>query len=147
MTIRVLFLCTGNSSRSQMAESLLRVEGGGRFDVRSAGSAPADRLHPMTIAVMGELGISLAEARPKPLDEFLGQSWDYVITVCDRARDACPTFPGDTERIHWSFDDPALAQGSDEERLRVFRRARDEIRQRIRLFLSANQTAGRVRAS
>lgn len=136
MAIRVLFLCTGNSARSQMAEGLLRAWGDKRFEVFSAGSEPGDRVQPLAITVMDEAGISLAGAEPKHLAQFLGDRWDYVITVCDRARDTCPTFPSDAERIHWSFDDPAAATRSDEERRRVFRRVRDEIGQRIRLFLN-----------
>ena len=136
MAIRVLFLCTGNSARSQMAEGLLRTWGGDHFAVFSAGSEPADRVHPMAIAVMDEMGMSLAGAKPKHLSQFLGDPWDYVITMCDRARDACPVFPGDVERIHWGFDDPAEAASSDEGRQLVFRRVRDEIAQRIRLFLN-----------
>ncbi len=141
MSTRVLFLCTGNSARSQMAEAILRREAGDRFEVHSAGSAPADFVHPMAVAVLAELGIILDGAHPKHLNLFLGQPWDWVITVCDRARDACPTFPGNAARIHWSFDDPAAAQGTDEERMCVFRRVRDEIRQRIRLFVQATAAA------
>ena len=140
MAIRVLFLCTGNSARSQMAEGLLRDLGGDRFDVRSAGSQPSDRVHPMTGVVMDEVGISIAGAKPKHMSEFLNDRWDYVITVCDRARDACPTFPGDTERIHWSFDDPAAAEGTERERLSVFRRVRNEILVRVRLFSNLDAT-------
>lgn len=142
MSVRVLFLCTGNSARSQMAEGFARHLSDGAIEAHSAGSNPATRVHPMTIEVMAEAGIPIANAAPKHLQQFLDQPWDFVITVCDNARDACPTFPGDTERIHWGFDDPAAAEGTDEERRTVFRRVRDEIRQRIRLFLPVAQRAG-----
>lgn len=146
MATRVLFLCTGNSARSQMAEGMLRAWGGERFDVHSAGSEPADQVHALAIAVMQEMSISIDGAEPKHLSRFLADRWDYVITVCDRARDACPIWPGDTERIHWSFDDPAVAEGTEDERRRVFRRVRDEIGQRIRHFLNiAAPRAGAVK--
>lgn len=136
--IRVLFLCTGNSARSQMAEALLRHYGRGRFAPSSAGTAPADRVHPLAEAAMREIGLSLDGHYPKHLDALcaLDIPWDYVITTCDRANDSCPTFPDDTERIHWGFQDPAAVEGSEEERLRAFRRVRDEIRRRVQLFLS-----------
>ena len=137
MAIRVLFLCTGNSARSQMAEALLRHTGGDAFAPYSAGSNPAQRVHPMTLVVMEELGIALGDAQPKHLSQFLDNQWDYVITVCDHARDVCPTFPGGTEQMHWGFDDPAAAEGTEEERLTVFRRVRGEIYDRIRLFVAA----------
>ncbi|MCX6023925.1 MAG: arsenate reductase ArsC [Chloroflexi bacterium] len=139
MAIRVLFLCTGNSARSQMAEGLLRARGGERFAVFSAGSEPAAAVHPMAIAAMDEVGVSIGDGVPKHLSNFLEDPWDYVITVCDRARDACPVFPGDAARIHWGFDDPAAAVGTDEQRMRAFRRVRDEIGQRLRLFLPVAQ--------
>lgn len=134
--IRVLFLCTGNSARSQMAEAFLRHYGKGRFEVYSAGTAPADRVHPLAVEVMREAGLSLDGHEPKGLDTVceLAIDWDYVITTCDRANDACPTFPDDTERIHWGFQDPARAEGTPEERRRVFRRVRDEIKRRVQLF-------------
>ena len=131
----VLILCTGNSARSQMAEGLLRAQGGERFEAYSAGSEPAEAVNPLAIAVMDEAGISLHDGVPKHLSNFMEDPWDYVITVCDRARDACPVFPGDAERIHWGFDDPAAAVGTEEQRMRVFRRVRDEIGQRLRLFI------------
>jgi arsenate reductase (thioredoxin) len=131
---RVLILCTGNSARSQMAEGLLRQVGGDRFEVFSAGTEPS-RVNPLAIEAMNELGIDISNQRSKSVDEFYGQEFDYVITVCDRANRNCPVFPGRTERIHWSFDDPAEAVGERNERLTVFRRVRDEIEGRLRDFV------------
>jgi arsenate reductase len=131
---RVLFLCTGNSCRSQMAEGLLSHLAGDRFDAASAGTRPAG-LNPRAVEVMLEIGIDILGQRSKPVDEFLAQLFDYVITVCDTARDACPVFPGAASRLHWSFEDPAAAQGSTEERLAVFRRVRDQIAARMRHFI------------
>jgi arsenate reductase len=135
---RVLILCTGNSARSQMAEGLLRYEGGDRFEVASAGVAPT-RVRPEAIVVMKEIGIDISRHNSKLVAEFTNQKFDYVITVCDNANEQCPVFPGETKRIHWSFDDPATAKGGDEERLAVFRRVRDEIRHRLRLFAVATE--------
>src|SRR6185312_5197797 len=123
---RVLILCTGNSARSQMAEGLLRHLAGDRFEVASAGVAPT-RIRPEAIRVMSEIGVDISSRRAKSVDEFAGQKFDYVITVCDNANEHCPVFPGDVQRIHWSFDDPAAANGDEESRLSVFRRVRDEI--------------------
>lgn len=134
--VRVLFLCTGNSARSQMAEAFLRAIGKAHFSVASAGTEPKT-LHPLAVRVMQEAGVDIAGQRSKDLSEFLGQEFDYIITVCDRARDNCPTFPGDNERIHWSFDDPAAATGSEEEQLKVFRRVRNEIRTRVSIWQPA----------
>ena len=128
--IRVLFLCTHNSARSQMAEALLRHIGHDRFETYSAGTK-ATRVHPMAIRAMDESGIDISDARSKTLDEYIDRDFDYVITVCDRANESCPIFPGDPERIHWSFRDPSAVEGSEEERLRVFRKTRDEIRSRL----------------
>lgn len=136
--IRVLFLCTGNSARSQMAEALLRSFGGADFEPCSAGTEPQG-LHPLAIHVMLESGIDITQQRSKHLSEFLDHPFDYVITVCDRARDNCPTFPGDTQRIHWSFDDPAAATGSPEECLRVFQRVRNEISDRLRIWITVQR--------
>ena len=133
MKTRVIFLCTHNSARSQMAEGLLRKTSGDRFDVFSAGTEKT-RVHPLAIDVMREIWIDINEQSSKTLAAFQSEHFDYVITVCDRANESCPTFPGDTERIHWSFDDPAAATGSDEARLRAFRIVRDAIQQRLRLF-------------
>ena len=133
--IRVLFLCTGNSARSQMAEALLRSFGGADFEVHSAGDNPQG-VHPLTVQVMRESGIDITHQRSKPLDQFRSQSFDYIITVCDRVRDRCPTFPGDNRRIHWGFADPAAVTGSDAERTAAFRRARNEIAERLRLWVT-----------
>jgi len=136
---RVLILCTGNSARSQMAEGLLRHLAGDRFDVASAGVAPT-QVRPEAIAVMRELGIDISHHRSKSVDEFLGQDFDYVITVCDNANEQCPIFPSNTKRIHWSFEDPAAAAGDEQARLAVFRRVRDEIFDRLRLFANVANT-------
>jgi arsenate reductase len=125
---RVLILCTGNSARSQMAEGLLRHDAGDRFQVFSAGTKPS-QIRPEAIAVMRELGIDISGQRSKSVDEFTGQSFDYVLTVCDNARESCPIFPGRSAMIHRNFEDPAALAGSEEERLGLFRRVRDEMRQ------------------
>lgn len=134
---KVLILCTGNSARSQMAEGLLRHDGGNHFEVFSAGVEPSF-VRPEAIEAMREIGIDISGHRSKSVDEFLGQKFDYVITVCDNANERCPIFPGNTQRIHWSFDDPAAAQGSEAERLTVFRRVRDEIHEKLREFISTS---------
>jgi len=131
---RVLILCTGNSARSQMAEGLLRHDGGGRFAVFSAGVSPS-RVRPEAIEAMREAGIDITTQHSKSVDEYAGQAFDYVITVCNNAREQCPVYPAQTERIHWSFDDPAAADGDAAVRLAVFRRVRDEIRARLREFI------------
>jgi arsenate reductase len=130
---RVLILCTGNSARSQMAEGLLRQIAGDRFDVESAGTI-ASFVRPQAIAAMTEIGIDISGHRSKSLDEFLDQNFDYIITVCNNANQSCPVFPGNTQRIHWSFDDPAAFEGTDEEKLVEFRRVRDQIRERLATF-------------
>ena len=127
---RVLFLCTHNSARSQMAEGLLRHLAGDRFEVYSAGTE-ATSVRPEAIAAMAELGVDISGQESKTLDRYLSESFDCVITVCDDANEACPVFPGAKTRLHWSFRDPSRATGSDEERLVVFRVVRDEIRGRI----------------
>lgn len=132
---KVLVLCTGNSARSQMAEGLLRHDAGDRFEVVSGGVAPT-HVRPEAIEVMREIGIDISGHRSKSVDEFTGQEFDYVITVCDNANEQCPIFPGNTQRIHWSFQDPASARGDNEARLAVFRRIRDEIRARLRTLSS-----------
>lgn len=134
---RVLFLCTHNSARSQMAEGFLRALAGDRFEAASAGTE-ATRVHPLAIRAMEEVGINLAGHASKTLDRFLGQPWDYVITVCDSARARCPAFPARTARLHWSLDDPAGASGTDAERLEAFRRVREEIRARLEAWLAAH---------
>ncbi len=133
--IRVLILCTGNSARSQMAEGILRHEGGDRFEVHSAGVKPS-AVRPEAIAVMSEIGLDISGQRSKSVDEFIGQDFDYVITVCDNANDTCPTFSGKTERIHQSFEDPPAPGAADEATtLAVFRRVRDEIRAWLKEFV------------
>ncbi|MGA7415475.1 MAG: arsenate reductase ArsC [Bryobacteraceae bacterium] len=129
---RVLILCTGNSARSQMAEGLLRCDAGDRFEVFSAGTKPG-HVRPEAIAAMRELGIDISDHRSKSVDEFSGQQFDYVLTVCDNAKENCPVFFGKTIMIHHSFEDPAALQGY-EERLALFRRVRDEIRQYLNHF-------------
>lgn len=128
---RVLVLCTHNSARSQMAEGLLRALASDRFDVASAGTE-ATRVHPLAIRAMDELGIDLRGHSSKIVDRLLAEPWDYVITVCDGANERCPVFPGRTTRLHWSFEDPSAATGSEDERLAVFRRVRDAIAARLR---------------
>ena len=128
---RVLILCTANSARSQMAEGLLRHDAGDRFDVASAGTY-GTKVRPEAIAVMQEIGIDISGQRSKAVDEFAGQSFDLVLTVCDSARETCPIFPGHGARAHRAFGDPAAVQGSDEERLEAFRRVRDEMRVYLR---------------
>jgi arsenate reductase len=121
-----------------MAEALLRSLGGGDFEVHSAGTEPKG-LHPLTVEVMRESGIDVSGQESKSLERFLGQAFDYIITVCDRARDNCPTFPGDNVRIHWGFEDPAAATGGQAERLAVFRRVRNEISERLRMWVAVQR--------
>ncbi len=130
---RVLILCTGNSARSQMAEGLLRHDAGERFDVFSAGTSPS-HVRSEAIAAMGELGIDISGHRSKSVDEFAGRHFDYVLTVCDNAKESCPIFPGKAVAIHHSFEDPATLRGSEEERLALFRRVRDDMRKYLRGF-------------
>lgn len=127
---RVLFLCTHNSARSQMAEGLLRHLGGIGFDVFSAGTE-ATRVRPLAIRAMAELGLDISGHASKSLDRYLGEPFDAVITVCDDANETCPVFPGAGRRLHWSFDDPSKATGTEDEQLATYRRVRDEIRARI----------------
>jgi arsenate reductase len=127
---RVLFLCTHNSARSQMAEGMLRGLAADRFEAHSAGTE-ATHVRPLAVRAMDEIGIDLSGQESKTLDRYLGEPFDYVITVCDDANEACPFFPGAKNRLHWSLEDPAQATGSEEERLGIFRRVRDEIRERI----------------
>lgn len=130
----VLFLCTGNSARSIMAEALLRRHGGDRFEVHSAGTEPRG-VNPLTLRVLGEAGIDASWAHSKSVNEFLGQHFDYVITVCDQARQVCPVFPGVHESLHWGYEDPAEATGTEEERLRVFRRVFVAMGERVQQFV------------
>ncbi|MBI3311948.1 MAG: arsenate reductase ArsC [Candidatus Omnitrophica bacterium] len=131
---RVLILCTGNSIRSQMAEGILRHLGGRALEVHSAGTHPSS-VNPSAIKVMAEIGIDISKHRSKSVNEFVGQSFDCVITVCDSAREYCPVFPGQPEQIHWSLPDPAAVQGGDMERLQAFRGIRDDLLNRLRLLV------------
>jgi len=131
--IRVLFVCTGNSARSIMAEALLRRHGGDRFEVHSAGTDPRG-VNPLTLRVLADAGIDASWARSKSVNEFLGQRFDYVITVCDQARQVCPVFPGVHESLHWGYEDPAEATGTEEERLRVFKRVFIAMGERVQQF-------------
>jgi arsenate reductase len=133
---RVLFLCTHNSARSQMAEGFLHALGGDRFAVESAGTEVTE-VNPFAIQAMAEVGIDISTHQSKTLDRFVGQPFDLVITVCDDAAEACPVFPKARERRHWSFPDPSKARGTDEERFAVFMRVRDAIRERIERELLA----------
>lgn len=131
---RVLILCTGNSARSQMAEGLFRHEAGDRYQVFSAGTKPT-QVRPEAVAVMAEIGIDISAHRSKSVDDFKGQEFDSVITVCDNAKESCPVFPGNTQRLHWPFEDPAALEGSEDERKAAFRRVRDRIHGRIMVYL------------
>lgn len=133
--IRVLVVCTGNSARSIMAEALLRRQGGDDIEVHSAGTEPRG-VNPLTINVLTEAGIDPSFARSKSVNEYLGQTFDYVITVCDQARQVCPVFPGVHETLHWGYDDPAEATGTEEERLAVFRRVFTSMGERIGQFVT-----------
>ncbi len=130
---RVLFICTHNSARSQMAEAWLRHIAGERFDVHSAGTE-ATNMRPLAVRAMAEVGLDISQQKSKTLERYLGQPWDYVITVCDEANEACPAFPGGRERLHWSFPDPSKAAGPEEQQLMVYRQVRDAIRRRIDEF-------------
>jgi arsenate reductase (thioredoxin) len=133
---RVLFLCTGNSARSQMAEAFLRHDAGDRFEAHSAGLEPRD-IHPYTRQVMAEIGFDLAGHRSKNLDEYLGKMhFGYLITVCSNAEKNCPLFPGVSVREYWPFDDPAAYEGTEEERLAKFREVRDLIRSRVQAWIA-----------
>jgi arsenate reductase len=141
--IRVLFVCTGNSARSIMAEALLRQHGGDRFEVHSAGTEPRG-INPLTLRVLSDAGIDASWARSRSVTEYLGERFDFVITVCDQARQVCPVFPGVHESLHWGYQDPAEATGTDEERLAVFRRVFIQMSERVRQFA---EFAQRQRAS
>lgn len=132
--VRVLFLCTHNSARSQIAEGILRTHNGGKFEVFSAGTQ-ATQVHPLAIKAMQEIHIDIGQQHSKNLDAFLGQHFDYVITVCDRAREACPIFPGHPEQIHWSFPDPAEVEGTEQQRLKAFREIVVQMNTRIAYLL------------
>lgn len=132
--LRVLFLCTGNSARSQMAEGLLRWLGKDDFVVFSAGTEPRG-LHPLAIEALADVGVDISQQRSKHLSELRDQQFDYIITVCDNARDSCPTLPGDGTRIHWSYPDPAAAEGDTEAQRQAFRKVRAELSERLRLWV------------
>ena len=140
--IRVLFVCTHNSARSQLAEALLARLGGAAFEAHSAGTE-ATRVNPYAVRVLGEQGIDWSRATSKIIGQFLGQPFDYVITVCDRAREACPYFPGATNTLHWGLDDPSDVQGTDDERLDAFRHTAAEISERLQPFIKAALDPGR----
>jgi arsenate reductase (thioredoxin) len=128
---RVLVLCTGNSCRSQMAEGFVNHLLGAEWEARSAGTAPAERVHPLAVRAMAEAGVDISGGKPEHVEVYLDQPWDLVVTVCDSAQETCPAFPRPVEKAHVSFLDPAAAEGSDEEKMVVFRRVRDEIRDRL----------------
>ncbi len=132
---KVIFICTGNACRSQMAEGLLRHMAGDKFEVYSAGSHPS-RLHPASAAVMAEWGIDIARHTAEPIDDYLETGIDIVITVCDNAQQICPTFPGNVKRIHWGLDDPYHGWGAEPEDLLPYREIRDELKDRIKVFLT-----------
>jgi len=128
---RVLILCTGNSCRSQMAEGFVNQLLSGEWEARSAGTKPAARVHPLAVKAMAEAGVDISCGVPEVVDRYVDEPWDLVVTVCDAARETCPAFPRVVERLHLSFDDPAAAGGTEDERMAVFRRVRDEIRDRL----------------
>jgi arsenate reductase len=138
--IRVLFVCTGNSARSQIAEALLKDFGASDFAVFSAGTEPKG-VNPYTVRALGEIGIDWSGARAKSVTEFVGQPFDYVITVCDRARQTCPVFPGQHNSLHWGLDDPAEVDGTDAQKLEAFRRTRTEVATRLRPFVELARRA------
>jgi arsenate reductase len=137
---RVLFVCTHNSARSQMAEAMLRAWGEGRFEPFSAGTV-ATSVRPEAIEVMDEIGIDISGQRSKSLEPFLGEAFNWLITVCDDAKESCPTIPGVAQQAHWSIEDPSAVEGDDKARLRAFREARDALRDRVHIFILA---AGRA---
>ena len=132
---KVLFLCTGNSARSQMAEGLLRHLASDRFEVFSAGVKPTD-VNPLSVKVMKEIGIDISKQRSKSIDDLSDQSFDYIVTLCDSARQSCPVFPGNSISIHWDIEDPAQAKGTEKEKINVFRKIRGQIKDHILGFLN-----------
>jgi len=141
--MRVLFVCTHNSARSQLAEALLQRVGGSDFEVQSAGTN-ATRVNPMAIRVLAERGIDWSNARSKSIGEFLDRPFDYVVTVCDDARDSCPVFPGARRTLHWNLEDPSEVEGTDDEKLGAFRRTADEITGRLAPFAEEARSARTV---
>jgi arsenate reductase len=140
--IRVLFVCTGNSARSQIAEALLNEFGGSDFTVFSAGTEPVP-VNPQTVTVLREFGLDWSRAVSKSVTQFVGEQFDYVITVCDRARKSCPVFPGEHNSLHWGLDDPAEVQGTDQTKLAAFQRTRAEVATRLRPFVELARKARR----
>jgi arsenate reductase len=128
---RVLILCTGNSCRSQMAEGFVNHLLGDTWEARSAGTQPAERVHPLAVRVMAESGVDVSRSTPRSVTEFLDETWDLVVTVCDSAQESCPVFPRPVPKLHLPFDDPARAEGTEKQRLSVFTRVRDEIRAKL----------------
>ncbi|MFP4250351.1 MAG: arsenate reductase ArsC [Armatimonadota bacterium] len=138
-TTRVLVLCTGNSCRSQMGEGFLRELGGERFEAHSAGTKIAERVHPLAVKAMAEVGIDISDQEPKDLGRYDDEQFDLVITVCDGAKQSCPMFLGANESVHWSLEDPAEAEGTEEERMTFFRRIRDIIHERVRHLVDTGE--------
>ncbi|QDU64550.1 Arsenate-mycothiol transferase ArsC2 [Planctomycetes bacterium Pan216] len=136
MTQRVLILCTGNSCRSQMAEGLWRERANEQWEALSAGSRPAGYVHPLAVKVMDEVGVDIRNQESKPISALAGKSFDLVVTVCDSAKETCPVMPGAKKWLHWSFTDPADAEGDDDTKLEAFREVRDQINSRIEKFLA-----------
>ncbi|MGH2406669.1 MAG: arsenate reductase ArsC [Candidatus Limnocylindrales bacterium] len=134
--LRVIFVCSGNSARSQMAEALLRAKGGGGFEVHSAGTHPQG-VNPLTVKVLAEVGIDISAATSKAVSGYVGQAFDYAVTVCDQARETCPVFPWASRSLHWDFADPAAATGAEAQRLAAFRTTRDLIAARLDIFIRA----------
>ena len=145
--LRVLFICTGNSARSHMAEAMLRDLTKGRADVYSAGSEPRPEIHPLARRVMSErFHLDMAGQYPKPISQYLGQHFDYIIAVCNKAAEACPIFPGDPEKINWFYDDPAAVEGSEEEKLNAFQNVARQMMMRMRVWLELPAVANRIKA-
>jgi len=144
---KVLILCTGNSCRSHIAEGILKNAAGDMLEVHSAGSNPAGYVHPLAIQVMKEIGIDISNHRSKHLKEFLNTQIETVITVCDNANENCPFFPGQVNRHHWSFEDPAKATGSEAEKLAVFRRVRDQIKMVFEAYAAGRRDQAKVSKS
>lgn len=140
---KVLILCTGNSCRSQMAEVMMNQMGQGQYEAVSAGAKPSGYVHPLAIQTLKKLHYPVNGLRSKSWDEFKGRAFDAVITVCDRAKESCPIWPGNPEVLHWSFEDPAEAKGTDDQKSAVFQKIANEIQQRIRLYLSSEAAKNR----
>ncbi|MCJ7509101.1 MAG: arsenate reductase ArsC [candidate division Zixibacteria bacterium] len=141
---KVLFLCTANSSRSQMAEGFLRSWADNKYDVQSAGISPSS-LNPLAMRAMQEIWVDISKQKSKSVELFLKEKFDYIITVCDNAREACPNFPGEVKKIHWSFEDPANSSGDEDEKTKVFRKVRDQIAEKIKGFIKITPELSRGR--